>query len=165
MKKLSIKQKIFLIITIIFFFTTLGFNIKKFKKDIKYISSTAINNKYNNKPNNSKEDNNSIKDHISRLWDTLGESIHYMKININNKEKRKEIETLIDDSVIALNSIHNALNKNYKYSQNSLILCIRDMRNNFITLKEVLEKNNYEKEKILNSIEENYKKCKEENDF
>ncbi|WP_434296962.1 hypothetical protein [Clostridium sporogenes] len=167
MKKLSIKEKISLIITLIFFFTTLGVNIKNFKKDIKYIVSTEMNDKYNTKQNNNKKNDN-VKDHISGLWDTLGEAIDYLKINIDNKEKVVELERLIDDSIIALNSIEDALNKNYKGTYSNLVLYIRDIRNSFINLNEALEKNekhNIDKGKILKSIEQNYIKGKKEKDF
>ncbi|AVQ37336.1 hypothetical protein C7M56_01070 [Clostridium botulinum] len=159
MKKISVKKRISLIITLIFFFTTLTINIKNFKKDIKYIAYPKVNNKYNTKQNNHKEQGYNVKDHISDLWDTLGESIDYLKVNIDNKEKPKEIEILIDDSIIALNSIEAALNKNYKDTSSELILYTRDMRNSFINLREILDKNkkhNSDKEKILKSIEQNY---------
>ncbi len=89
MKKISTKQRISLIITLIFVFTTLAVNIKNFKKDIKYIASTEVNNKYNTKQNNHKEEDYNVKYHISNLWHTLGESIDYLKENIDNKEKSK----------------------------------------------------------------------------
>ncbi|EPY2277501.1 hypothetical protein ACXAT3_002244 [Clostridium sporogenes] len=168
MKKLSIKEKISLIITLIFFFTTLGINIKNFKKDIKYISSTEVNNKNNTKQNNNKEKNDNVKEHISNLWDTLGETIDHLKANIDNKEKIVELERLIDDSIIALNSIEDALNKNYKDTYSNLVLYIIDMRTDFINLKEILEKDkryNGDKVKILKSIEQNYIKGKKEKDF
>lgn len=165
MKKLSIKEKISLIITLIFFFTTLGINITNFKKDIKYISSTEVN---NTKQNNTKEKNDNVKDHISGIWNTLGESIDYLKINIDNKERVVELERLIDDSIIALNSIEDALNKNYKDTYSKLVLYIREIRTDFINLKEELEKDkkyNGDRGKILKSIEQNYIKSKKEKDF
>ncbi|MHB9922122.1 hypothetical protein [Clostridium botulinum] len=167
MKKSSRGEKISLILTLIFVFTTLAVNIKNFKKDIKYIAYTEINNKCNTKQSN-KEKNDNIKDHISGIWDTLGETIDYLKNNIDNKEKVVELERLIDDSIIALNSIEDALNKNYKNTYNSLALYIRDMRNGFINLRETLEENkkhNIDKQKILKSIEQNYIKGKKEKDF
>ncbi|MCW6110441.1 hypothetical protein [Clostridium sporogenes] len=164
MKKLSIKEKISLIITLIFFFTTLGINITNFKKDIKYISSTEVN---NTKQNNNKKNDN-VKDHISGIWNTLGESIDYLKANIDNKEKVIELERLIDDSIIALNSIEDALNKNYKNTYSELLSYTRDIRNGFINLRESVEKNekhNIDKGKILKSIEQSYIKVKKEKDF
>ncbi|CBZ04598.1 hypothetical protein EXN25_03670 [Clostridium botulinum] len=160
MKKISTKQRIYLIITLIFVFTTLAVNIKNFKKDIKYIASTEVNNKYNTKQNNHKEEDYNVKDHISNLWHTLGESIDYLKENIDNKEKAKEIETLIDDSITALDSIEDALNKNYKDTSSDFILYTRDMRNGFINLKEILEKDNVSKKEILKGIKQNYIKGK-----
>ncbi len=53
MKKISIKEKISLIITLIFVVTTLTVNIKNFKKDIKYI--TYIERSNDIKHNNDKE--------------------------------------------------------------------------------------------------------------
>ncbi len=160
MKKISTKQRISLIITLIFVFTTLAVNIKNFKKDIKYIASTEVNNKYNTKQNNHKEEDYNVKDHISNLWHTLGESIDYLKENIDNKEKAKEIETLIDDSITALDSIEDTLNKNYKDTSSDFILYTRDMRNGFINLKEILKKDNVSKEEILKGIKQNYIKGK-----
>ncbi|NFM45947.1 hypothetical protein FDB72_07310 [Clostridium botulinum] len=160
MKKISTKQRISLIITLIFVFTTLAVNIKNFKKDIKYIASTEVNNKYNTKQNNHKEEDYNVKDHISNLWHTLGESIDYLKENIDNKEKAKEIETLIDDSITALDSIEDALNKNYKDTSSDFILYTRDIRNDFINLKEILKKDNVSKEEILKGIKQNYIKGK-----
>ncbi|HDK7155678.1 TPA: hypothetical protein PTV43_000789 [Clostridium botulinum] len=168
MKKLSIKEKISLMITLIFIFTTLGVKIKNFKKDIKYITSTEINSKYNAKQNNNKEKNCNVKYYISSLWDTLGETIDYLKANIDNKEKVVELERLIDDSIIALNSIEDALNKNYKDNYSNLVLYIREMRTDFINLKEELEndkKYNGDRVGILKSIEQNYIKGKKEKDF
>ncbi|BDB02535.1 hypothetical protein EXM98_14240 [Clostridium botulinum] len=159
MKKRSIKEKISLIITVIFVLTALAFNIKNFRKDIKYITSSEVNNKYNNKQNNYKEKSYNIKEHISDIWDTLGECIDYLKINIDNKEKAIEMETLIDDSITALNSIENALSKNYKDTHSNLVLYTRDIKKKFVYLKEILEKDeNYNtvKEEILKSIEQNY---------
>lgn len=49
------KKKISLIITLIFVVTTLAVNIKNFKKDIKYIISTEINNEYNTNQSRDKE--------------------------------------------------------------------------------------------------------------
>lgn len=43
MKKFSIKEKISLIITLIFVVSTFAVNIKNLKKDIKYIASAEIN--------------------------------------------------------------------------------------------------------------------------
>ncbi|NFM80405.1 hypothetical protein FDC04_16635 [Clostridium botulinum] len=160
MRKISTKERISLIIALIFFFTTLTVNIKNFKKDIKYIASTEVNNKYNTKQNNHKEEDYNVKDHISNLWHTLGESIDYLKGNIDNKEKAKEIEILIDDSITALNSIEDDLNKNYKDTSSDFILYTRDMRNGFINLKEILEKDNVSKEEILKDIKQNYIKGK-----
>ncbi|AUN18577.1 hypothetical protein B2H91_08065 [Clostridium botulinum] len=160
MRKISTKERISLIIALIFFFTTLTVNIKNFKKDIKYIASTEVNNKYNTKQNNHKEEDYNVKDHISNLWHTLGESIDYLKGNIDNKEKAKEIKILIDDSITALNSIEDALNKNYKDTSSDFILYTRDMRNGFANLKEILEKDNVSKEEILKDIKQNYIKGK-----
>ncbi|AVQ44395.1 hypothetical protein [Clostridium botulinum] len=159
MKKLSIKEKVSLVMTLIFFFTTLGINIKKFEKDIKYISSTEINNKYN------KKKNYNVKEHISSLWDTLGESLDYIENNVDNKEKTIETEKLIDDSIIALNSIQDALNKNYKNTSSNLVSYTRNMRAGFINLKEIIKKDTKSKEKILKIIEQNYIKAKKEKDF
>lgn len=53
MKKISIKEKISLIITLIFVFTTVAINIKNFNKDIKYI--TYIERSNDIKQNNDKE--------------------------------------------------------------------------------------------------------------
>ncbi|PIH03741.1 hypothetical protein [Clostridium combesii] len=159
MKKRSIKEKISLIITVIFVLTALAFNIKNFRKDIKYITSSEVNNKYNNKQNNDKEKNYNVKDYIPGVWDTLGESIDYFKINIDNKEKVAEVETLIDDSITALNSIEDALNKNYKGTYSNLVLYTRDIKKKFVYLREILEKDknhNTVKEEILKSIEQNY---------
>ncbi|NFJ04522.1 hypothetical protein FC905_05675 [Clostridium botulinum] len=160
MRKISTKERISLIIALIFFFTTLTVNIKNFKKDIKYIASTEVNNKYNTKQNNHKEEDYNVKNHISNLWHTLGESIDYLQGNIDNKEKAKEIEILINDSITALNSIEDALNKNYKDTSSDFILYTRDMRNGFINLKEILEKDNVSKEEILKDIKQNYIKGK-----
>ncbi|MHB8033480.1 hypothetical protein CF069_05900 [Clostridium botulinum] len=160
MREISTKERISLIIALIFFFTTLTVNIKNFKKDIKYIASTEVNNKYNTKQNNHKEEDYNVKDHISNLWHTLGESIDYLKGNIDNKEKAKEIKILIDDSITALNSIEDALNKNYKDTSSDFILYTRDMRNGFANLKEILEKDNVSKEEILKDIKQNYIKGK-----
>lgn len=165
MKKFSIKEKISLIITLIFVVTTLAVNIKNFKKDIKYIASTEINDVCNIKQNRYKEKNYNLKDHISGLWDTLGESIDYLKSNIDNKEKAIEVETLIDDCIVALTSIEDALNKNYKDTFSKLLVYTRDMRTGFINLKEVLEKDDQSKEEILRNIEQNYIKAKKEKDF
>ncbi|BAQ14346.1 hypothetical protein CBB2_2236 [Clostridium botulinum] len=165
MKKFSIKEKISLIITLIFVVTTLAVNIKNFKKDIKYIASTKINDVCNIKQNRDKEKNYNLKDHISGLWDTLGKSIDYLKSNIDNKEKAIEIETLIDDCIVALTSIEDALNKNYKDTFSKLLVYTRDMRTDFINLKEVLEKDDQSKEKILRNIEQNYIRAKKEKDF
>ncbi len=152
MKKISIKEKISLIITLIFVVTTLTVNIKNFKKDIKYI--TYIERSNDIKHNNDKEKNYNVKDHISGIWDTLGESIDYLRINIDNKEKVTEVETLIDDCIVALNSIEDALNKNYKDTSSNLVLYTREMRADFINLKEVLQKDNQFKENILKNIEQ-----------
>lgn len=165
MKKFSIKEKISLIITLIFVVTTLAVNIKNFKKDIKYIASTKINDVCNIKQNRDKEKNYNLKDHISGLWDTLGKSIDYLKSNIDNKEKAIEVETLIDDCIVALTSIEDALNKNYKDTFSKLLVYTRDMRTGFINLKEVLEKDDQSKEEILRNIEQNYIKSKKEKDF
>ncbi|NFJ62300.1 hypothetical protein FC886_13680, partial [Clostridium botulinum] len=73
MKKFSIKEKISLIITLIFVFTTVAINIKNFEKDIKYI--TYIERSNDIKHNNDKDKNYNVKDHLSAIWDTLGESI------------------------------------------------------------------------------------------
>ncbi|MDS1002883.1 hypothetical protein P9J83_05110 [Clostridium sporogenes] len=167
MRRFSAKEKISLIMTLIFFFTTLGINVKNLKKDIKYISSTEINNKYNSKDNN-KGKNSSVKEHISNLWDTLGKTIDYLEVNIDNKEKLVELEGLIDDSIIALNSIEDALNKNYKNAYSNLVLYIKDIRNDFINLREELEKDekyNIDKNKVLKNMEQNYIKFKKEKDF
>ncbi|MBY6825508.1 hypothetical protein HYH28_17640, partial [Clostridium botulinum] len=64
MKKFSVRKKISLIITLIFVVTTLAVNIKNFKKDIKYIISTEINNEYNTNQSRDKEKNYNLKDHI-----------------------------------------------------------------------------------------------------
>lgn len=165
MKKISIKEKISLIITLIFVVTTLAVNIKNFKKDIKYIISTEINNKYDTNQNKDKEKNYNVKDHVYDLLETLGESIDYLKSNIDNKEKAIEIETLIDDCIVALTSIEDALNKNYKDTFSKLLVYTRYMRTDFINLKEVLEKDDQSKEKILRNIEQNYIKAKKEKDF
>lgn len=165
MKKFSIKEKISLIITLIFVVTKLAVNIKNFKKDIKYIASTKINDVCNIKQNRDKEKNYNLKDHISGLWDTLGKSIDYLKSNIDNKEKAIEVETLIDDCIVALTSIEDALNKNYKDTFSKLLVYTRDMRTGFINLKEVLEKDDQSKEEILRNIEQNYIKAKKEKDF
>lgn len=165
MKKFSVRKKISLIITLIFVVTTLAVNIKNFKKDIKYIISTEINNEYNTNQSRDKEKNYNLKDHISGLWNTLGESIDYLKSNIDNKEKAIEVETLIDDCIVALISIEDALNKNYKDTFSKLLVYTRDMRTDFINLKEVLEKDDQSKEKILRNIEQNYIKAKKEKDF
>ncbi|NFC74451.1 hypothetical protein EXN06_16335, partial [Clostridium botulinum] len=138
MKKFSIKEKISLIITLIFVFTTVAINIKNFNKDIKYI--TYIERSNDIKQNNDKEKNYSVKDHISGVWDTLGECIDYLKINIDNKEKAIEMETLIDDSITALNSIENALSKNYKGTYSNLVLYTRNIKKKFVYLREILEK-------------------------
>ncbi|HID0803374.1 TPA: hypothetical protein ACXDBE_003487, partial [Clostridium botulinum] len=106
-----------------------------------------------------------VKDHISGIWDTLGESIDYLRINIDNKEKVTEVETLINDCIVALNSIEDALNKNYKDTSSNLVLYTREMRADFINLKEVLQKDNQFKENILKNIEQNYIKAKKEKDF
>ncbi len=69
------------------------------------------------------------------------------------------METLIDDSITALNSIENALSKNYKDTHSNLVLYTRDIKKKFVYLKEILEKDeNYNtvKEEILKSIEQNY---------
>lgn len=160
MKKFSIKEKISLIITLIFVFTTVAINIKNFEKDIKYI--TYIERSNDIKHNNDKEKNYNVKDHISAIWDTLGESIDYLRINIDNKEKVAEVETLIDDCIAALNSIEDALNKNYKDTSSNLVLYTREMRAGFINLKEVLQKDNQSKENVLKIIEQNYIKAKKE---
>ncbi|NFG56470.1 hypothetical protein FC791_15930 [Clostridium botulinum] len=157
MKKFSIKEKISLIITLIFVFTTVAINIKNFNKDIKYI--TYIERSNDIKQNNDKEKNYSVKDHISGVWDTLGECIDYLKINIDNKEKAIEMETLIDDSITALNSIENALSKNYKGTYSNLVLYTRNIKKKFVYLREILEKDknhNTVKEELLKSIEQNY---------
>ncbi|NFE23778.1 hypothetical protein EXN54_12310 [Clostridium botulinum] len=157
MKKFSIKEKISLIITLIFVFTTVAINIKNFDKDIKYI--TYIERSNDIKQNNDKEKNYSVKDHISGVWDTLGECIDYLKINIDNKEKAIEMETLIDDSITALNSIENALSKNYKGTYSNLVLYTRNIKKKFVYLREILEKDknhNTVKEELLKSIEQNY---------
>lgn len=72
--------------------------------------------------------NYSVKDHISGVWDTLGESIDYLRINIDNKEKVIEVGILIDDCIVALNSIEDALNKNYKDTYSNLVLYTRDIK-------------------------------------
>lgn len=159
MKKRSIKEKISLIITVIFVLTALAFNIKNFRKDIKYIASSEVNNKYNNKQNNYKEKSYNVKEHILDIWDTLGECIDYLKINIDNKEKAIEMETLIDDSITALNSIEDVLNKNYENTSNNLGLCTRNIKKRFVYLREILQKDknhNTVKEELLKSIEQNY---------
>lgn len=159
MKKISIKEKISLIITLIFVSTTVAINIRNFNKDIKYIASSEVNNKYNNKQNNYKEKSYNVKEHILDIWDTLGECIDYLKINIDNKEKAIEMETLIDDSITALNSIEDALNKNYENTSNNLVLCTRNIKKRFVYLREILQKDknhNTVKEELLKSIEQNY---------
>ncbi|WP_434304804.1 hypothetical protein [Clostridium botulinum] len=163
MKKFSIKEKISLIITLIFVVTTLAVNIKNFKKDIKYIASTEINN--GTKQNKDKGKNYNVKEHIFGIWDTLGKSIDYLKENIDNKEKVTEVEILIDDCIVALNSIEYALNKNYKDTSSKLLSYTIDMRSGFINLKEVLGKDKKFKEKILRNIEQNYIKAKKVKDF
>ncbi|AKC63498.1 hypothetical protein AAGC94_22080 [Clostridium sporogenes] len=165
MKKISIKEKISLIITLIFVVTTLIVNIKNFKKDVKYIASTEINNEYNTNQNKGKEINYNVKKHAYNLLETLGESIDYLKTNIDNKEKVIEVETLIDDCIVALTSIEDALNKNYKDTSSKLLVYTRDMRDDFINLKKVLEKDDQSKEKILKNIEQNYIKAKKVKDF
>ncbi|MDU7252796.1 MAG: hypothetical protein E6274_10760 [Clostridium sp.] len=165
MKKISIKEKISLIITLIFVVTTLIVNIKNFKKDIKYIASTEINNEYNTNQNKGKEINYNVKKHVYDLLETLGESINYLKTNIHNKEKVTEVETLIDDCIVALTSIEDALNKNYKDISSNLLIYTRDIRDGFINLKEILEEDDQSKEKILKNIEQNYIEAKKVKDF
>lgn len=97
--------------------------------------------------------------------ETLGESIDYLKTNIDNKEKVIEVETLIDDCIVALTSIEDALNKNYEDTSSKLLVYTRDMRDDFINLKKVLEKDDQSKEKILKNIEQNYIKAKKVKDF
>ncbi|KGO15275.1 hypothetical protein [Clostridium botulinum] len=157
MKKISIKEKISLIITLIFVFTTVAINIKNFNKDIKYI--TYIERSNDIKQNNDKEKNYSVRDHISGVWDTLGESIDYLRINIDNKEKVTEVGTLIDGCIVALNSIEDALNKNYKDTYSNLVLYTRDIKKKFVYLRKILEKDknhNTVKKELLKSIEQNY---------
>lgn len=100
-----------------------------------------------------------MKDHISGVWDTLGESIDYLRINIDNKEKVIEVGILIDDCIVALNSIEDALNKNYKDTYSNLVLYTRDIKKKFVYLREILEKDknrNTIKKELLKSIEQNY---------
>ncbi|WP_097025876.1 hypothetical protein [Clostridium peptidivorans] len=165
MKKLSIKEKIILIVTLIFSCTTLIVNIKNFKKDIKYVISIRENDRYNVKQNNDKEKSYDLKYRILGLWDTLGEAIDYLKININNKQKTMEIEMLIDDSIKALNSIEDVLNKNYRNTSSNLVSYTRNIRTCFINLKEALKEDNGSKDELLKIIEQNYIKGKEEKDF
>ncbi|KGK86074.1 hypothetical protein [Clostridium sp. HMP27] len=164
MKKFSIKEKIILVVTLLFGCTTLVFNIKNFKKDIKYIISIREN-KYITKQNNDKEKSNEIKYRILGLWNTLGESIDYLKSNIKDKREITEMEILIDDSIKALNSIEDALNKNYRNTSSNLLLYTRNIRTGFINLKEILKEDNDSKDEFLEIIEQNYIKGKEEKDF
>ncbi len=97
--------------------------------------------------------------------ETLGESINYLKTNIHNKEKVTEVETLIDDCIVALTSIEDALNKNYKDISSNLLIYTRDIRDGFINLKEILEEDDQSKEKILKNIEQNYIEAKKVKDF
>lgn len=165
MKKFSMKEKISLIITLIFAVTTLIVNIKNLKKDIKYITSTEINNEYNISHNKAKEINYNVKKHVYNLLETLGESIDYLKTNICNKEKVIEVETLIDDCIVALTSIEDALNKNYKDTSSKVLVYTRELRAGFIDLKGVLEKDDQSKERILKNIEQNYIEAKKVKDF
>lgn len=159
MKNLSLKEKILFIITVVFIFVALVANIRNFKNQI-------IHNEVNNNvQKNTKEIGSNVDFYILRLWDTLGEAIRYLEVNIDDKGKASETYRLVDDSIIALTSIEYALNKNSEDAFSKLILCTRDAKNGFIKLRELLEndsKNTIEKEKILKKIEQKYEEGKKD---
>lgn len=76
-----------------------------------------------------------MKKHILGLGYALGEFIDYLKSKIDNKEKAIEVETLIDVCIVALTSIEDDLNKNYRDAFSKLLIYTREMRNGFINLK------------------------------
>ncbi len=152
MKKIFRKQKIAVIISIVFFLTSIAVNAKNFIQDIKYI----FYNKSIQADNKNLMKNSDIKEHILKLSNTLGEAIEYIKNNVNSKDKLQELKSLTDDSIIALESIENALNKSENTS--NLIEYTEKLKENFKELKTSLEELKMDKaEKIINfSIEKEY---------
>ncbi|MCY6959588.1 hypothetical protein [Clostridium brassicae] len=167
MKKLSNKQKMIFVLSLIFFCTSIAVKIKNFNNNIQAIKKkdsieekgkqNLKNSSLNITPkklknqfvlDNNKEVQNGIdiKNRVSELLGTLDKAINYLKNNIDNKNKKEEIIILIDDCINALNSIENALVKvKTKDDTINAKKDIKKLKEDFKELKKVFKEGNLKK--------------------